>query len=1640
MTEAGLVASDVPSEVAYTDDEQKQKAEGRLRQEALADTPPQVAAATTAGLPELILVDTQTQPAARALDQDTLEKTAKELHEAIFRKQLGIRDDPDEEKIRRLLDPLGAADRAALEKTYHDFFDKNGSADTLRRDLQKKLSDVDWREAESMLNRVDGRTNDAGAIMLAVTRMKSDGEIGNADILAVFRTLNSQQIAQLDRDFRKQYGISYQDMLKNAKNLKESTRQAISILERGSDRRTADDCTRLAQIALDNRDKELFVVALSGDSAAAKDARARLKQSDKFKEQLAGVFPSIEALERGEFWKPGSTSITFDRAVDRACLDYFRDGRISLATIADANSGSWIFGNKGNIELAARNATEEERAEFTRGRALAKEKKTQLTEDERRALEYYNGVHKAFIDAGSERETTIWEDQLLHGRPTIISEMAGLHSDGHGPFKWGAGHNRDELFKFVENLSKEDWLLLTGADGRTFLSDIEASLRIYASSEEREAIVKLIVDKASKSTYEESQAVKRNFGQIIDDNKGNVFLWMGTDYDGKDITKAIAQMPQSEIDRYMTDPCYRKQIEDFVTSQLEDAEQILARRLLKQIESTGIPPEPDAIDKVLLDKISGANPIEYFPHLEEVFKDKALFDRLSQPDEQLTPDERRIKDIIKEMVFAGAYVATGPNGEPTGGEGLLSELYEKGRFSLKSKLLLGYKRSSLIEEAIKAPVEERTLFMQIFKPEEAAIITHVLDNGGTLELEDRLRMFIITGDGDYQAFEPELLALSHSAKQKLKDDYFDKYGGVLHEDFLKKVRSQADKTKFENLFTPADNDGRQDFLDNYHRMLESRSGLSPDGSALTVERATQIHANLLETYQSQFQKLPPEQQRAMNDFFGEAMKQYQDSKEKLAEVLIDATITAAALTAAPFTAGMSTAALVAMVGTAAVAGAAYRVAALKMVQGSDFNASADNIIKQLIIGGTNAALNFIGPELFTGAGKLAAMGEQQLIAYFSDPSLIARARQLGEMAVKEGVVGAASNVVSDLVTLPAYGEPVDIESLAWGAIIGFGVGVGVPIGIQTVKSVYSGGRRLVSGAGRIISDEGRIGDAGSALSAPGLTSGDGLFYKLGDPLPASSERISEATLNNGATVKYGYDNSGQFTAVELWKDGEQHMVLKSERTVVNGQERIDWFDYSNGEMRPITVSDGKGGRRLVTRVDVTDDGALLFYHADGSGESWALDGTRIRFDKSNTPQAVPEQLPADHAAGDWVGNKYKIKNGEGQITYRNDDAHWVSPNGDVGIVIDGVGGNGGGDVAAEIIRERMSLLYANFHPRSKEEALQWLNNALNEADREIRALQRRAAAYGTFDGRGNTLVIGKRADGSDIVISDGMAATIAATVRYKDELLVAWAGDSRVYLFKNGKLNQLTVDDSPPDPARGNMITNGLGHPAGFTLHSSSFSIKDGDRFLLQTDGLESLPKEQIEAILAASATPGEAQQGLINAVREQNKASQDNVTAAVFDFGAVRPRPAVPPNSGSPLDTLPPIRDRVSQSGQTTAPASSHRRASVKVGGRMLDPQKVYTIGRHSTDIIVPGAQVSGAGPERAGHAALCADESGNVFIQDLWSTNGTYVNGKKIEPGLWVRIKPTDKVTFAYGGPQLDLSFDPLGRVPSGVPAPQE
>ena len=140
-----------------------------------------------------------------------------------------------------------------------------------------------------------------------------------------------------------------------------------------------------------------------------------------------------------------------------------------------------------------------------------------------------------------------------------------------------------------------------------------------------------------------------------------------------------------------------------------------------------------------------------------------------------------------------------------------------------------------------------------------------------------------------------------------------------------------------------------------------------------------------------------------------------------------------------------------------------------------------------------------------------------------------------------------------------------------------------------------------------------------------------------------------------------------------------------------------------------------------------------------------------------------------------------------------------------------------------------------------------------------------------------------------------IGTTIAALLVSQREGACLWAGDSRIYLHRNGRLTQLTRDHSEIEAARSrrsgradetlhlppaNVITRALGAEDTIAIDCVTLEVLDGDVFLLCSDGLSN---EVSEAGIAHALLPGncrQASQELLDLALEHG--GRDNITAVV--------------------------------------------------------------------------------------------------------------------------------------------------------------
>lgn len=155
----------------------------------------------------------------------------------------------------------------------------------------------------------------------------------------------------------------------------------------------------------------------------------------------------------------------------------------------------------------------------------------------------------------------------------------------------------------------------------------------------------------------------------------------------------------------------------------------------------------------------------------------------------------------------------------------------------------------------------------------------------------------------------------------------------------------------------------------------------------------------------------------------------------------------------------------------------------------------------------------------------------------------------------------------------------------------------------------------------------------------------------------------------------------------------------------------------------------------------------------------------------------------------------------------------------------------------------------------------------------------------------------------DTALSDpnlrGMGTTLTAMLYHAGGMYLVHAGDSRAYLFRNGRLEQLTEDHSwIAEQVRSGMmteaeareskyrhiITRSVGFEREVELDARGVPVAAGDCFLLCSDGMSNyLDNEELERLLARSWYR-RAPQRLIDLANERG--GDDNITVVVVYVG----------------------------------------------------------------------------------------------------------------------------------------------------------
>jgi serine/threonine protein phosphatase PrpC len=219
----------------------------------------------------------------------------------------------------------------------------------------------------------------------------------------------------------------------------------------------------------------------------------------------------------------------------------------------------------------------------------------------------------------------------------------------------------------------------------------------------------------------------------------------------------------------------------------------------------------------------------------------------------------------------------------------------------------------------------------------------------------------------------------------------------------------------------------------------------------------------------------------------------------------------------------------------------------------------------------------------------------------------------------------------------------------------------------------------------------------------------------------------------------------------------------------------------------------------------------------------------------------------------------------GHVRELNEDACLARPDLGIWAVADGMGGHDSGDYASALIVRELGRVR---RPTSARELLHDVDQTLARCNRAL--LER--ARDGELSG-----------------------STIVALLVFEGNYAAIWAGDSRLYRLRHGRLEQLTRDHSyvqelvdsgklTPQQARAhplaNRITRAIGADIELRLDVVDGRLEPEDRFLLCSDGLTGMVGNEAIAAIIADTDPEAAADRLIEAALAAG--GSDNVTTIV--------------------------------------------------------------------------------------------------------------------------------------------------------------
>lgn len=237
----------------------------------------------------------------------------------------------------------------------------------------------------------------------------------------------------------------------------------------------------------------------------------------------------------------------------------------------------------------------------------------------------------------------------------------------------------------------------------------------------------------------------------------------------------------------------------------------------------------------------------------------------------------------------------------------------------------------------------------------------------------------------------------------------------------------------------------------------------------------------------------------------------------------------------------------------------------------------------------------------------------------------------------------------------------------------------------------------------------------------------------------------------------------------------------------------------------------------------------------------------------------------------------------GQVRPHNEDSILLEPALNLYAVADGMGGHKGGEFASRICLDTMRD-YLQMAAKGQASLVGEANAAYSEAANLLGSAVRFAnravfeASFSKPEWR-------------------GMGTTIVALTVAGNKVAIAHVGDSRAYLLRQGKFQQITKDHSWIEEqvraglmsrdealfAKGrNVLTRAIGQEEAVQVDLDELELQAGDSVLLCSDGLFGMVMdEEIAALISVAKHPEEACRELV--VCANGRGGRDNISVILL-------------------------------------------------------------------------------------------------------------------------------------------------------------